>query len=190
MAEINPYFKDIDTGLNNISLTGLNDCNILITGSTGLIGGCLVDMLMKSPCTCKVYALGRNEVRARRRFLNYWETDRFHFIKGDVINPLSCQFHFDYIIHAASNASPNFFKERPVEVMMSNIAGVKNLMEYGLKHGMKRFLFVSSGEVYGEGDGRIFTEDYSGYVDCTKPRSCYPTSKRAAETLCAWWRTR
>ena len=34
------------------------------------------------------------------------------------------------------------------------------------------------------GDGRLFTEDYSGYVDCTKPRSCYPSSKRAAETLC------
>ena len=58
-------------------------------------------------------------------------------------------------------------------------------MEYGLQHGMKRFLYVSSGEIYGEGDGRVFTEDYSGYVDCTKPRSCYPSSKRAAETLCA-----
>ena len=42
----------------------------------------------------------------------------------------------------------------------------------------------SSGEVYGEGDGRVFTEEYSGYVDCASPRSCYPSSKRAAETLC------
>ena len=50
---------------------------------------------------------------------------------------------------------------------------------------MKRMLFVSTGEVYGEGDGRDFTEEYSGYVDCIKPRSCYPSSKRAAETLCA-----
>lgn len=50
---------------------------------------------------------------------------------------------------------------------------------------MKRFLYVSTGEVYGEGDGRIFTEDYQGYVDINSPRSCYPSSKRAAETLCA-----
>ena len=56
-------------------------------------------------------------------------------------------------------------------------------MEYGLNHGMKRMLYVSSGEVYGEGDGRVFTEDYSGYVNCTSPRSCYPSSKRAAENL-------
>ena len=57
-------------------------------------------------------------------------------------------------------------------------------MEYGLQHGMQRFLYVSSGEVYGEGDGRKFTEDYSGYVNCATPRACYPSSKRAAETLC------
>jgi nucleoside-diphosphate-sugar epimerase len=57
-------------------------------------------------------------------------------------------------------------------------------MDYGIKHGMKRFLYVSSGEIYGEGDGRVLQEEYSGYVDCMKPRSCYPSSKRTAETLC------
>ena len=101
-----------------------------------------------------------------------------------MLCPLECDIRFDYIIHAASYASPNFFAQKPVEVIKSNIDGVANLIEYGLKHGMKRFLYVSSGEVYGEGDGRIFTEDYSGYVNCATPRACYPSSKRAAETLC------
>ena len=69
--------------------------------------------------------------------------------------------------------------------LMAELGGKEmHLVSYGLRHGMKRFLFVSSGEVYGESDGRIFTEDYSGYVDCMSPRSCYPSSKRAAETLC------
>jgi nucleoside-diphosphate-sugar epimerase len=68
--------------------------------------------------------------------------------------------------------------------MKANIEGTCNLIEYGRSHEMKRFLYISSGEVYGEGDGRLFTEDYSGFVDCTSPRSCYPSSKRAAETLC------
>lgn len=80
--------------------------------------------------------------------------------------------------------APIFFAQKPVEVIKSNIDGVANLMEYGLQHGMQRFLYVSSGEVYGEGDGREFTEDYSGYVNCATPRACYPSSKRAAETLC------
>lgn len=163
----------------------LSGGNILVTGATGLIGGCLVETLMMNPRKdYQVYASGRNEDRARVRFKDFAEEPAFHFVKYDVMQPLENDVRYDYIIHAASNASPNFFAQKPVEVIKSNIDGVANLMEYGLDHGMKRFLYVSSGEVYGEGDGRVFTEDYSGYVDCAKPRSCYPSSKRAAETLC------
>ena len=90
----------------------------------------------------------------------------------------------DYIIDAASNASPNFFSREPVEVMKANINGVSHLIEYGLRHRMKRMVYVSSGEIYGEGDGSEFTEKSSGYVDCASVRACYPSSKRAAETLC------
>ena len=49
---------------------------------------------------------------------------------------------------------------------------------------MKRMVYISSGEVYGEGDGSEFSETSSGYVDCASVRACYPSSKRAAETLC------
>lgn len=163
----------------------LSGCNILITGATGLIGSCLVEVLMeRKQKDYQVYALGRNEGRAMERFSKYWDNERFHFVRYDVTKPLQSDIDFQYIIHAASNASPNFFATKPVEIIKANINGVSNLMDYGLEHGLKRFLFVSSGEVYGEGDGRAFTEDYSGYVDCTSPRSCYPTSKRAAESLC------
>ena len=183
---MNPYLQDIrslfETGLD---LSTLNDSRILVTGATGLIGSCLVDVLLTNPHrNYQVYALGRNEERARRRFNNYWETADFHFIRHDISLPLDSDIRFDYIIHAASNASPNFFKEKPVEVIKSNIIGVENLMEHGIRHGMKRMLFVSSGEIYGEGDGREFTEADSGYVNCATPRACYPSSKRAAETLC------
>lgn len=180
------YKEDI---LNIASLdlpwSKLSGCNILVTGATGLIGGCLVEALMLNPNRdYHVYASGRNEERARKRFAEFADDAAFHFVKYDVLEPLKSDANFDYIIHAASNASPNFFATKPVEVIKSNIQGLSNLMEYGLNHGMKRMLYVSSGEVYGEGDGRVFTEDYSGYVNCTSPRSCYPSSKRAAETLC------
>lgn len=163
----------------------LSNSNILITGATGLIGSCLVEVLMSRPNKdYHVYASGRNEERAKARFADFADDPAFHFFKYDVVKPLEGNIHFDYIIHAASNASPNFFATKPVEVIKSNIDGVSNLMDYGMEHGLKRLLFVSSGEVYGEGDGRVFTEDYSGYVNPTSPRSCYPSSKRAAETLC------
>ena len=184
MAEMNLYLEDIRHCLERSDLSALRGCRILIAGATGLIGGCLVDVLMNSDCNCQVYALGRNEERARKRFTAFWNSDRFRFIQSDIVCPLPCETSFDYIIHAASNASPNFFKEKPVEVITSNILGVRHLMDYGLSHGMKRLLYVSSGEVYGEGDGSAFRESDSGYVDCATPRACYPSAKRAAETLC------
>ncbi len=163
----------------------LDGCNILITGATGLIGSCLVDVLMaRKDKKYHVYASGRNEARAMKRFKTYASDPSFHFVRYDVMEPLDSNVEFDYIIHAASNASPNFFAEKPVEVIKSNIIGTCQLLDYGKEHNLRRFLFVSSGEVYGEGDGRVFDEDYSGYVNPAKPRSCYPSSKRAAETLC------
>ena len=167
----------------------LSGTNILVTGATGLIGSTMVEVLMSNPNRdyC-VYASGRNIERVRKRFEKYLPLDSFHFLKYDVMIPLDDEVQFDFIIHAASNASPNAFSNNPVEIIKSNVYGVSNLIEYGLKHGMKRFLYVSSGEIYGEGDGRVLTEEYSGYVNCLKPRSCYPSSKRASETLCVSYR--
>jgi nucleoside-diphosphate-sugar epimerase len=162
----------------------LSGCNILVTGATGLIGSCLVNMLMDNPLRdYQVYALGRNEKRAAARFSQYTEDSAFHFIHGDVTRPLESDIPFQYIIHAASNGSPIFFVNNPVEVMKSNLFGVANLMEYGLSHGMKRFLYVSTGEVYGQNEAELLDENSYGYVDILNTRSCYPSSKRAAETL-------
>lgn len=186
MGEMSSYKQDI-LGLfqEDLPWEKLSNTNILVTGATGLIGGCLVEALMMNPKRdYQVYASGRNEKRAKIRFKEFADEKDFHFVQYDVLKPLECNVRFDIIIHAASNASPNFFAQKPVEVIKANIDGVVNLMEYGLRHDMRRFLYISSGEVYGEGDGRVFSEEYSGYVDCTQPRSCYPSSKRAAETLC------
>lgn len=188
MAEIkNMTYLDDIKAVTKIDLpwSKLNGCSVLVTGATGLIGGCLVETLINVPNRgFQVYASGRNEDRFREKFSKYLIEGNVHFIKHDITDPFKEEYHFDFIIHSASNASPNFFVKKPVEIMKSNIYGVCNLIEYGLRNGMKRFLFVSSGEVYGEGDGRVFTEDYSGYVNCATPRACYPSSKRAAETLC------
>lgn len=164
----------------------LSNCNILITGATGLIGSTLIGILMeRSQRDYHVYAMGRNTQRMHRLFDKYMKDPAFHTILGDVIEPLPINQSFHFIIHAASGAAPTEFSQHPVEVMKANLWGVANLMDYGLKHQLRRILYVSSGEVYGEGDGRVFTEEYSGYVDNTSPRSCYPSSKRAAETLCS-----
>ncbi len=203
MSNTAPYFRDLSLAAEQIGLLpaeGMpspgegapascegafsSETNILVAGATGLIGSCLVDMLMRHS-QCSVYAMGRNREHAATRFADYLGNPRFHFLEHDVCRPLTCGDTFHYIVHAASNASPNFFAERPVEVMLSNITGLQSLADYGRSHGMRRMVYVSSGEVYGEGSGSAFREDDCGFIDIQSPRSCYPQSKRAAETLCA-----
>jgi len=174
MVEVSAYQQDLAKAAKLLPspLTG----NILITGATGLIGGCLTDMLMQHS-ECHVYALGRNRQRAAQRFHSYWSNPRFHFLEHDICAPLSCDTDFQYIIHAASNASPSFFQQKPVEVMRANLEGLSHLVDYGIQHHMQRMVYVSSGEIYGEGDGNVFTEESSGYINILSPRACYPSSK-------------
>ena len=170
--------------IRNLPWERLYGCNILVTGATGLIGSSFVDVLMSNPNRdYQVYALGRNKQRAQSRFFQFKDDPTFHFLCGDVTQPLATDESFHFIIHAASNGSPNFFANSPVEVMKSNLFGVSNLIEYGLIHCMKRFLYVSTGEVYGVNEAAVFDESSYGYVDILDTRSCYPSSKRAAETL-------
>ncbi len=163
----------------------LSGRNILVTGATGLIGSAVVRILMCRPdADYHVYALGRNEERFGQLFGDMVDTGRLHFIRHDVSEPLTGTRPYHYIIHAASGANPVVYSTDPLSVIRANLWGTDHLMRYGLSHGMERFVFVSSGDVYGQGDGRPFTEDYSGYVDPLQVRSCYTSSKRAAETIC------
>ncbi|WP_297904340.1 NAD-dependent epimerase/dehydratase family protein [uncultured Parabacteroides sp.] len=164
----------------------LRSKSILITGASGLICSSFIDLLMyynKQGIHISIYAMSRNEEYAHKRFETYWGNPLFTFIEHDVIEPFSLDLSLDYIIHGASNASPKRYTTDPVGTMKSNLWGVSNLLELA-KEKKARLLYISSGEVYGEGGGVDFVEGYSGYVDCLNPRACYPSSKRASETLC------
>lgn len=186
MVEMKDLFKkDLDS-INRFLLPweNLNGRNILVTGATGIIGSCVVKVLMnKNEGTFNVYASGRNTEHGKSLFSEFLNNPFFHFLKLDVTSTINIDINFDYIVDAAGGANPKLYQEHPVSVMKSNIMGVDNLLSYGVSHGLRRFVYISSGEIYGEGDGRIFKEDYSGYVNPTNIRSCYPSAKRASETL-------
>lgn len=191
MAEVNSemnrfYYQTMKSILDlDCDFTKLEGKSVLITGATGLIGSALVDLLTSLKISrLQIYAAGRNAVCAEKFFSKYKNNSCFHFLKFDVTKQYSFDEKFDFIIDSAGASSPLLYSQKPVEVMESNILGVKNLLDYGKEHGLKKFVYVSSGEIYGEGDGRVFTEDYSGYVNPLNPRSCYPVAKRAAETFC------
>lgn len=168
---------------------------VLISGASGMIGSFLVDLLMlknrDSGLNCMISAVGRNEDRARERFRDYFHDDRFQFIRHDINQPLACWTdRLDYVIHLASNTHPVAYATAPVETIMTNIIGTKNMLDIAVKCHADRFLFASSVEVYGEnrGDVEKFDEGYCGYLDCNTLRAGYPESKRCGEALCQAYR--
>lgn len=185
------YTDDLDTTVKSVvGIENLKQRSVLITGATGTIGSFLVDMLLHYNMTenagITVYASGRKTERLEERF-GKAKHEHLHFVEYDITRPVCFDFEPDYILHAAGNAYPAAFANDPVGTIMGNIGGTYALLEFARAHRTKRFLYVSSGEVYGSGDLSLeeFKESYGGYVDPTSPRSCYPNSKRAAETLCA-----
>lgn len=180
------YIDDIQTVASfDFPWQNLSGKNILVTGATGMVCSTFVEILMsRHNQDFHVYASGRSEDKVKTIFAKYRDNPFFHFLKYDVREQLTCNIQFHIIIAGAGVASPQLYATDPVSVMKSNFNGVDNLLSYGISHGLERFLYVSSGEIYGEGDGRVFDEDYSGYVNCATLRACYPSAKRATETLC------
>lgn len=185
------YEQDLtDVANENLSWKKLSGKSLLLTGSTGLIGTMVVDVLMKKNrddnLNVTVYAAGRNEKVAGERFADYLSDKNFHFVKLNVNEPVAEDFSVDFIIHAASNSQNKLFSADPINTLMANVLGVHNLLNFGVKSKIERFLFLSSGESYGStiNDDDNFDEKYCGYLDWNTLRAGYIEGKRAGETLC------
>lgn len=187
------YMEDVHY-VENLELPWerLQDKSVMLSGATGLIGSFLIDVILEKNITnnlnCTVYALGRDEKKARARFSKFADDPHFLFIPYDVKLPLVRDdiYTIDYILHLASNTHPMLYSTDPIGTITTNIIGLQNLLDFAVEHHTTRFSFASSNEVYGEnrGDVELFDEDYCGYINCNTLRAGYPESKRCGEALC------
>ena len=160
--------------------------SMVISGSTGMIGSFLIDVLMEMELDMTIYALGRNAEKAKARFARWWGNERFCFVQCDINSGIPLEGKVDYVFHAASNTHPVAYATDPIGTITTNIIGTDHLLRFAADHGARRVLFASSVEVYGEnrGDVEVFAEDYCGYLNCNTLRAGYPESKRCGEALC------
>ena len=189
----NDYLEDVSRVANEVlPWDKLRNKKIMITGATGLIGSFLIDVILKKNMAdnlnCKIYALGRNKEKAAKRFSNYFNDDNLIFIPYDIKKPLIIENieTVDYILHLASNTHPYLYSTDPVGTIITNLIGLRNILDFSLNHNTTRVVFGSSNEVYGEnrGDVELFDENYCGYINSNTLRACYPESKRCGEALC------
>ncbi len=178
--------------------SGVGGKRLLITGGAGFLGYYLVQSILfwnthadtSRQIQLTVYD---NFVRGLPNWLKDLQNDEsLTLVRHDITNPLPQDIDdFQYIIHAASIASPIFYRKYPIETMDANVNGLRFLLEYCMQQKDKgkpveAFLFYSSSEVYGDpaAENIPTPETYNGNVSCTGPRACYDESKRYGETLC------
>ncbi len=185
------WIEDIDEVTKIIpELTTLEGKAVLITGAAGLVCSAIVDILFRyndiHSSKIKILAAGRWIEEMTYRFGNLIDREDFIFVPYDASRSDNIiKEKADYIIHGASNASPDMIIKQPVETILSNVLGVKYLLDYARESNSKRLLYISSSEVYGEKDNNEpYKEDQFGYIDLLNPRNSYSVGKRAAETLC------
>ena len=188
------YLNDLIYVVENTNvLTKLKNKSVFVTGATGLIGSGIIDLLLMAnsvkKLNIKVLVAARDTSKAEIRFSDFPDKTalkNISYVEYDATKSNSFTFYTDYIIHAASNAHPKAFVENPVDTMLSNIVGLKELLVYAKDNCVENVLYVSSSEVYGQKESiKPFEEEEYGYLDILNPRNAYASSKRASETLCA-----
>jgi UDP-glucuronate decarboxylase len=174
--------------------SALAGATLVVSGAAGFLPAYMVETVLalnergKQKPT-KVIGLVRNLKRARERLRFYEGRADLQLIEHDVSQPPPEIKAADYIVHAASQASPKFYRPDPVGTIAANTAGTEHLLRLAHSRHAKRFLYFSTGEVYGPTPPRVPTaeSDY-GPLDCLNVRACYAESKRLGETLCVAWK--
>lgn len=185
------YWNDVREVLACVShVEVLFNKSILITGATGLICSSVAELLFElnrsKSANIKIYLAGRSLQRMQQRFYCFTEGVDYIYVEYDATSGNVLSIHPDFIIHGASPADPSSFSQYPVETMFANLIGLKSLLDVARLNQRIRLLYISSSEVYGrKEEKRPFVESDYGFVDILNPRACYPSSKRAAETMCA-----
>ena len=178
--------KTYNSSIDKISKKYCNyGSKILITGATGLIGSVLVDSLILANknygANYELTIVGRSLSKMKNRFnnsanINFIESSIDKFIIDD-------NAEYDLIIHLASLADPISYAKYPVETILTNVYGCKNLLEYCKNHTNTKFVYSSSFEVYGKSNSDVLDEKTIGELNFMELRSCYAESKRLCEVL-------
>ena len=173
------------------------DKTILITGGTGSLGKALTKHIVENFKDIKKLIIFSRDEQKQFQMAQEYPSDQYPFLRffiGDVRDKERLERAFkgvDYIIHAASIASPIFYRKHPIETIDANIIGLRSLLDYALERKkndrpISSLLFFSSSEIYGDPDYENIptSEEYRGNVSCTGPRASYDEAKRFGETLC------
>lgn len=158
----------------------------LVTGGAGFIGCNFIRyMFAKYNQQIKIINLDKLTYAGNLANLRDVETnENYNFVKGDIcdsklVNTIFKEYHPDYVVNFAAESHVDRSIEEPSIFIKTNVLGTQVLLNAALANGIKKFLHVSTDEVYGSlGKEGYFTEETP-----LNAHSPYSASKAAADMI-------
>jgi nucleoside-diphosphate-sugar epimerase len=172
---------------------------ILVTGATGFFGTWLLETFHHANVAlgleAQLLGLGAPDDDFDIRCPQLLGLDDVTMMKADICRlnaelrskaPDWCE-QIDAVIHTAIHVDSRTYDQQPLPTLETAILGTWEALEAAREASVKRFLFVSSGAVYGMQPAHTerLDEEHDASVDCASHRSAYAEGKRVGETLCA-----
>jgi nucleoside-diphosphate-sugar epimerase len=174
----------------------MREQQIFITGGTGFFGCWLVESFAYINRMERLGAhatiLTRDQAEFARNCPHLAADPAITLLAGDVRSFTFPDGQFKYVIHAATESgakqvasSAKQIAESPLEMLATILQGTERTLKFAASHGTRKFLFTSSGAVYGRQRVSHVAEDDRGGPDPVDPSSAYAEGKRAAELMCS-----
>jgi dTDP-glucose 4,6-dehydratase len=169
----------------------LRGANVFVTGGTGFVGRWLLETLLwandRRQLGVSVTVLTRRPGQFGDGARHVASHPSVRLLEGDARSFEFPAGPFTHVVHAASDSSPLRDQESRRRLFDTTVVGTRRVLEFARAAGVRRFLFTSSGAVYGRqpADLERTPEDYTGAPDPAAVAGVYGEAKRAAEMLCA-----
>jgi len=164
---------------------------LVVAGAAGFLPSHLVDAVAHANDTlldepCRVICLDNFVTGSADRLAHLRGRTDVVLRRSDISKEVALDEEIDFVVHAASIASPTWYRRFPLETIDVNVGGTRRLLDLALERDAAGLLYLSSSEIYGDPPPESVPtpESYWGHVSSTGPRAPYDESKRLAETLC------
>ncbi len=166
----------------------LSRARVLVTGGAGFIGSHFVHHLLRRFPDSHAVVLDALTYAGRRENLDGVSARSLTFIQGDIRDPAvvaTAMAGCDVALNFAAESHVDRSIETPGEFIQTDVFGVFVLCEEARRQRLKRFIQVSTDEVYGE-----VLEGHATEAWPLMPRSPYAASKAGGDRLAyAYWAT-
>lgn len=169
---------------------GARGQSFFITGGTGFFGMWLLESFARAndalALGMRATVLTRDPAAFAQKAPHLTQRADLIFLQGDLRTFAYPAGQFTHFIHAAADTGVWTQKKDFDTVIDGVVAGTRHLLDFASQAGVKKFLLISSGAVYGPQPAGLthMPEDYSGAPDSHSPDSAWGAGKRVAEHLC------